>query len=139
MCCGVIVCLQSHVAKLQAPSQIWTLRLRACSHGGGGHQEGEVPHFLRSKKPGLHMEPQGAGVRFKMQSIFSIEPTKLIITLYSLRYLRRRSTHSGFHALTFGVFLLNFLADFSNIFIRRSFSFCRSSKPDFNNIQDQYM
>ena len=62
--------------------------LRACSHGGGGPLAGEIPPPTRGqKKLGLHMQPRGAGVRFKM--------------------LSRGIAWS----LTFGVFLLNFLAD----------------------------
>ena len=43
--------------------------LRACSHGGGGPREGEVPHLPGvRKKIGLHIQPRGAGVRFKKLS-----------------------------------------------------------------------
>ena len=44
-----------------------TLTLRACSHGGGGPQVGEVPHLPVVKKASFHMQylqPRGAGVRF---------------------------------------------------------------------------
>ena len=41
------------------------VRLRACSHGGGEPRESEVPHLPDVRKPGLHMQPRGAGVRFK--------------------------------------------------------------------------
>ena len=74
----------------------------------GGPEKVRYPTLLRSEKPGLHMEPQGTRVRFKMQSIFYIELTKLIITLYSLRYLRRRSTRSGFHTWLSVFFCLTF-------------------------------
>ena len=37
----------------------------ACSHGGGGPREGEVPHVPEVRKT---LQPRGAGVRFKMLS-----------------------------------------------------------------------
>ena len=47
--------------------EISAWHLKACSQGGGGSREGEVPHVRpRSEKPGLHMQPWGPGVWFKM-------------------------------------------------------------------------
>ena len=71
------------------------------------------PTYPRSEKPALHMQPRGAGLRYMAERSCSKSfPLKSQETLYSLTYLRRSSTRSGLHDLTFGVFiLLTFLAD----------------------------